>query len=1117
MAKTKKQVLEERIIKAVGAGKEIDVETVDFSDPNRPKTILEVDFPILPVNQVAAIEGNAGKPIYQMSKWWARRRSSVFRTMLLAGAMKAPEDPIDAAKKVWEVYYANHQKKGALNHLKVADVFMGGGTTLVEGTRLGMQMYGNDLNPVAWLVVKNELAKVDLKEVQAFADEIEKKVKPQIMPYYASECPRGHKGKWLKFHDENVPISPFFDELVIGEPSEKDIKNFNKKVSSFEGWLGWYKTRGYEFEVMGNDFNPLSLNSQERPYYRYWGPEVIYTFWTKYGPCQNSGCNHRTPIMTTPVIAVKELSVKTWSSYECENCNCRFDIEQKEARMSPGAPLFISESEETFVTLDKQGDFKCPSCGNKKGISSLDIRNAKNKKVSLTLLLHPEWLKGKNAYSDDGRLYGGRADDSLDSTLLWNIDRAENIAFVEVRGNLPEQITCPETGVTFLTGEAAGSNKGRGKFICASCGTQQQLSTSLSYTGGEAPVSAYAHHCQCPECANNGELYSGRTFIPATDVSGYNQALTDWEEQKNTSLKGYWPESEILFSHQTHQRDNLPNHGYSHWWKMFNFRQLFVLSYLMREIVEAENTKQEVKEVILGAYQQYLRYQNMFVFWQMHRDCLAPHFSNNNYHPKPNVVENGVFSDIGSGNFKSCLNTLLSGLRWKKNPWEIVSSGYINHLDEDLEKVKNTKVYPKDTVVSDSVLNCSSATELEFLKSEEMDLIITDPPFGDNVQYAELADFFYVWLKNALEKDYPEVYNPSYTPKALEAVANRARHPENPNEFYQRLLTESWRECYRVLKPGGILAFTFHHSEDEPWIAVLESLFKAGFYLEATYPIRSDESKGEKAEFGSKKIEYDIIHVCRKRTEEPKSISWARLRKKMIRDIRQLEEILQNHLASGLTESDIQVIRRGKALEYFSKHYGQVYVEEGREFTVKEALIGINQILDDEKDINIEAPPIEAEVMTRQFLRIFNKTVNVQRNEMQNYLRGTGVAASDFIEKNWCYERNRTFTLVSPLLFAREWKGKQRKGLSYDLDQTLFFIGACFKDSGINVNDTLSNSRFSMHPAVVPLLNWFSHNGGTSELKQAAMMAFQLCASWQAKNPSETNKQLALFGLSGEE
>ena len=70
---TKKEQIAQEVARAVGAGKAVAMETVDFSDPNRPKTCLEVDFPILPVNQVAVIEGNAGKPIYQMSKWWARR------------------------------------------------------------------------------------------------------------------------------------------------------------------------------------------------------------------------------------------------------------------------------------------------------------------------------------------------------------------------------------------------------------------------------------------------------------------------------------------------------------------------------------------------------------------------------------------------------------------------------------------------------------------------------------------------------------------------------------------------------------------------------------------------------------------------------------------------------------------------------------------------------------------------------------------------------------------------------------------------------------------------------------------------------------------------------------
>ena len=294
--------LAEEVAKAVGAGKPWKCETVDFSDPNRPPTCIEVDFPIIPINQIAAIEGNAGKPIYQMSKWWARRRSSVFRAMLLASAIKAPDDPAEAAKLVWDAYYGNHQKKGAFKHLNVADIFMGGGTTIVEGSRLGMQMVGNDLNPVAWFVVKNELAQVDKAEVEALLAEIEAEVKPQIMPFYACDCPRGHKGKWT--------------QISTGE-------------------------------VMGEDFDPLALTPEERKDYSYHGPEIIYTFWAKHGPCQVTGCGHRTPIMTSPVMAIKTLTVKSWSR-TCKHCGCKYDLEERDARMAPSVSLVVAETEIPF-------------------------------------------------------------------------------------------------------------------------------------------------------------------------------------------------------------------------------------------------------------------------------------------------------------------------------------------------------------------------------------------------------------------------------------------------------------------------------------------------------------------------------------------------------------------------------------------------------------------------------------------------------------------------------------------------------------------------------------------------------------------------------------------------
>ena len=242
-------------------GKAVRLGVPDFDDPSRPPTCLEVDFPIAQINALSQLEGNAGKPIYQMSKWWARRRSSVFRSMLIAAAVKAPADPTEAAKLVWDHYYCNHQKAGSFKRLRVLDPFMGGGTTLVEGSRLGMQMTGVDLNPVAWFIVRNELACSDPEQVKAFFQHIEAEVKPHIQPFYTTTCPRGHQGRWI--------------DVETGGAVAVD---------------------------------PVHLPPEERRRYRWEGPEVVYTFWAKHGPCQAKGCGHRTPVFQSPVIAEKKRS-----------------------------------------------------------------------------------------------------------------------------------------------------------------------------------------------------------------------------------------------------------------------------------------------------------------------------------------------------------------------------------------------------------------------------------------------------------------------------------------------------------------------------------------------------------------------------------------------------------------------------------------------------------------------------------------------------------------------------------------------------------------------------------------------------------------------------------------
>ncbi|WP_423173183.1 MULTISPECIES: DUF1156 domain-containing protein [unclassified Stenotrophomonas maltophilia group] len=1066
---TKKELVAQQVAKAVGAGKAVALETVDFNDPNRPKTCLEVDFPILPVNQVAIIEGNAGKPIYQMSKWWARRRSSVFRSMLIAAATKAPEDKSHAAKLVWDNYYANHQKKGAFKHLKVADIFMGGGTTLVEGSRLGMQMVGNDLNPVAWFVVKQELANVDLEQVKKLLADIEAEVKPQIMPYYYCDGPEGEKGTWTHL------------------PTNK---------------------------AMPADFDPLTIPQGERKDYRYEGPEAIYTFWAKHGPCQVTGCGHRTPIMTSPVMAVKTISVKHWE-HTCSKCSGEFHVEEEAARMAPDAPLVVAPDEHPFSVLDKRRGVICPHCGH---TALVNLGKGKNKKVELSLLVHPQWLAGEAKQDANNQPYGGSAQDDVAATTRWDSARASKIRLLEVRGTLPEVVTCPETKITFKPD--VGTVPKRSNYACASCGTVQDVMNSIKATKKSGQMAAYAVQGYAPKRDAAGKPYSGRFFAAYGEAHArqYDAAFAEWDARKDTDLKDYWPRSEVPYGFMTAvaNSDIRENYGFTHWWTMFNPRQLLVQAQLLKAVVEVGTYDWQVREYVLGAYQQYLRNQNMFCFWDISRDCLAPHLSNNNYHPKNNVVENCVFPLLGRGNWASCVEGIIEGREWATQPWDSLSNEALKRRDPvlaDQLSGKSEKVFPSDPVL-DVAVHQGSSTDLAQLENCSLDLVITDPPFGGLLHYSELADFFYVWLRLALKGKYPEIFGAEYTPKSLEAVANRAREPEDPDGFYQRLLTQCWREAHRLLKPSGILAFTFHHSEDEPWVAVLESLFDAGYYLEATYPIRSDETKGE-GEFGSKTIEYDIIHVCRKRTEEPKPVSWGRMRREVMADVRQLQAMLENHAKEGLPAADIQVIRRGKALEYFSRHYGKVYVDEGRTISVRDALVGINQLIDEDADKGKEPPPVNAEPMTRQFLRTFGTATEMKRDQLQKFLRGTITTPDDFEQRGWCSEEKKVFTRTAPLDFARDWQGKHKRKLTSDLDQALVLIGACVDGSGINASDTLTNDNFKPHIALKPLLEWLQKNGSDQTTRNAASRAVSIFSAWQASQAPKP-LQVSLFDDDGE-
>ena len=192
-----------------------------------------------------------------------------------------------------------------------------------------------------------------------------------------------------------------------------------------------------------------------------------------------------------------------------------------------------------------------------------------------------------------------------------------------------------------------------------------------------------------------------------------------------------------------------------------------------------------------------------------------------------------------------------------------------------------------------------------------------------------------------------------------------------------------------------------------------------------------------------------------------------------------------------------------------------MYVEQGREFTIQEALTAINLILEDEADSSREAPPVEAETQSRQFLRIFYEVDSVPRDQMQKFLKGTGMAPNDFIDNNWCYEEDKIYYLKHPLDYANMFKWVRRAKIGRDLDQAILLIGTCIEGSGKKATDILNHPDFKPHPALEQLLVWFQKHSPKEDIKRAAMSALTIYNNWQSddSNKKKVYEELELFGM----
>jgi len=221
-------------------------------------------------------------------------------------------------------------------------------------------------------------------------------------------------------------------------------------------------------------------------------------------------------------------------------------------------------------------------------------------------------------------------------------------------------------------------------------------------------------------------------------------------------------------------------------------------------------------------------------------------------------------------------------------------------------------------------LTCRSGDSLDHIADASIDCVVMDPPYYDNVMYADLSDFFYVWLKRTAGYIYPELFRRQLTDKENEAVANPAKFKGEKGakslagRDYQHRMAGIFAEMRRVLKPDGIMTLMFTHKATGAWDALTKGLMEAGFAITASWPINT-EAEGSMHIKDKSAANSTIFLVCRPRTDaggdsayweeiEPKVAEAARARIKQFQD-------------AGIRGVDLYLSCFGPALEEFSRHW----------------------------------------------------------------------------------------------------------------------------------------------------------------------------------------------------
>lgn len=370
-------------------------------------------------------------------------------------------------------------------------------------------------------------------------------------------------------------------------------------------------------------------------------------------------------------------------------------------------------------------------------------------------------------------------------------------------------------------------------------------------------------------------------------------------------------------------------YGMPLWRNLFSPRQLYchcTSVEVFRELLAEDQGKKSFGEVQKAAFaylalalDKLLNYNSRMSVWMPTREVVANTFNRHDFafcwsHAEMAPLVAGMGYDWALEQTGKCLTELIGLLR----------------PDIDTKSLKKgvsaNSLWPSAPFVPPPVtITCKSGDNLDHIPDQSIDAVVMDPPYYDNVMYAELSDFFYVWLKRTAGYVYPQLFTRKLTNKENEAVANPAKFKgqKKPRDLafsdYRTRMAAIFAECRRVLKADGVLMLMFTHKATGAWDALTKGLMDAGFVISASWPVNT-EAEGSLHIKDKAAANSTIFLVCRPRGAGATGevVFWEDLEPEVTRAV--LERV-ESFRKAGISGIDLYLACFGPALEIFSRHW----------------------------------------------------------------------------------------------------------------------------------------------------------------------------------------------------